>query len=134
MGVTDIGLIVQAAAIDRAGRNLLDRASAPGTEKGEQPPAPTPSYRNPAAFAATDTPTGDADLALRASATGKTRKDAGHISGRASASHLHLNPARLVAKDTSAASARVEPGETDLAGHEAVRRRSLKAPRRAARR
>jgi hypothetical protein len=56
MGVTDIGLIVQAAAIDRASRNLLDRVAAPDGENRGQPRQPITSNRNPAALAATDVP------------------------------------------------------------------------------
>jgi hypothetical protein len=47
-GVTGFGLLLQAAAIDRAGRNLLDHASATDGENRDQPRQPIPANRNPA--------------------------------------------------------------------------------------
>ncbi len=57
-GVTDFGLLLQAAAIDRAGRNLLDRASAPDGENRDRPRQSNTASRNPATLAAADGPIG----------------------------------------------------------------------------
>lgn len=56
MGVTDIGLLLEAATIDRASRNLLGRASAPREENRSQPGPLITADGNPATLAATDVP------------------------------------------------------------------------------
>ena len=86
MGVTDVGLLLQAAAIDRAGHNLLSRASSPGGESSDQPDQPLLPSRNAAALAAADTP------ADQPSAAGEARQATRR---RAPSPARHSKPRRL---------------------------------------